>query len=261
MVRRALQREVHRDLDTYLATVAAPVARTKTVRADAEPGEADDEGVVAARRERPEGQKTILCDALQQLGWRAPDAIALPGGNLGNTAAFGKALVELRDLGLIDRLPRLIVVQAAGAAPFARAFAADFAAGSYAPVRAETLATAIRIGDPVSYPRARRAVEQTGGLVTAVSDEAIMEAKAAIDRAGIGCEPASAATLAGLRALVVAGRLPADLSVLGILTGHLLKDSEAVAAYHGAQPPPPGANPPVTIDPTLAAVEALLDAE
>ena len=208
---------------------------------------------------RLEGQKTILCDALQQLGWRTPDAIALPGGNLGNTAAFGKALEELLALGLIDRLPRLIVVQATGAAPFARAFAARFADGSYAPVAAETLATAIRIGDPISYPRARRAIERTGGIVAMVTDEQIMEAKATIDRAGIGCEPASAATLAGLRALVAAGELPADISVLGILTGHLLKDSEAVAAYHSATPPPPGANPPVTIEPTLAAVEALLD--
>jgi threonine synthase len=133
---------------------------------------------------RLEGQKTILFDALQGLGWRVPDAIALPGGNLGNTAAFGKALAELRDLGLIDRLPRLIVVQAAGAAPFARAFAGGFAAGSFASVRAETLATAIRIGDPVSYPRARRAIELTGGLVTTVGDEAIMRAKAMIDAPG-----------------------------------------------------------------------------
>ena len=210
---------------------------------------------------RLEGQKTILCDALQQLDWHVPDVVALPGGNLGNTSAFGKALVELRDLGLIDRLPRLVVVQAAGAAPFARAFAAGFAEGSYAPVAAETVATAIRIGAPVSYPRARRAIEQTDGIVTAVTDAEILEAKAAIDRAGIGCEPASAATLAGVRQLVAAGRLPAGVSVLGILTGHILKDSEAVVNYHGATPPPPGANPPVTIDPTLAAVEALLSDE
>ena len=208
---------------------------------------------------RLEGQKTILFDALQALDWQAPDVIALPGGNLGNTAAFGKALGELLDLGLIDRLPRLVVVQAAGAAPFATAFAGGFAA-PWEPVQAETLATAIRIGDPVSFPRARRAIERTGGLVAAVPDEAIMEAKAAIDRAGIGCEPASAATLAGVRALVAAGTLPPEASVLGILTGHLLKDSEAVAAWHGADPPPPGANPPFTIDPTPEAVKALLRA-
>lgn len=207
---------------------------------------------------RLEGQKTILFDALQALGWRAPDLIVLPGGNLGNTAAFGKALVELRELGMIDRMPRLVVVQAAGAAPFARAFADGFAAGSYQPVRATTLATAIQIGAPVSYQRARRAIEATAGIVTMVSDEEIMEAKAAIDRAGIGCEPASAATLAGLRRLTASGELSAEISALAILTGHLLKDAEAVAAYHGASPAPPGANPPVTIEPTLAAVASLL---
>jgi threonine synthase len=116
------------------------------------------------------------------------------------------------------------------------------------------------IGDPVSFPRARRVIQQTEGIVTAVSDELILQAKAQIDAAGIGCEPASAATLAGLRALVAAGQIPAGASVLGILTGHLMKDSEAVVNYH--QPDPdrirPGANPPITIDPTLDAVKALL---
>ena len=210
---------------------------------------------------RLEGQKTILCDALQALDWRVPDVVVLPGGNLGNVSAFGKALEELHTLGLIDHVPRLVVVQADGAAPFAYAFDHGFVPGSYEPVEAHTIATAIQIGAPVSYPRARRAIEQTNGIVVAVSDEAIMAAKAQIDRVGIGCEPASAATLAGIRALITAGRLPADSSVLAILTGHLLKDSEAVAAYH--QPDPqghrPGANPPITIDPTLEAVRRLLD--
>ncbi|MGN6674197.1 MAG: threonine synthase, partial [Thermomicrobiales bacterium] len=209
---------------------------------------------------RLEGQKTILFDALQGLNWQLPDVIALPGGKLGNTAAIGKALEELFALGLIDRLPRLVTVQAAGAAPFARAFAQGFADGAYQPVQAKTVATAIQIGAPVSYPRARRAIERTNGIVTSVSDEAILRAKAQIDQAGIGCEPASAATLAGVRALVESGDLPAKSSVLGILTGHLLKDSDAIVSYH--QPDPdgmrPGANPPLTIDPTLAAVETIL---
>lgn len=208
---------------------------------------------------RLEGQKTILCDALQALDWQVPDLIVLPGGNLGNTAAFGKALVELRELGVIDHLPRLVVVQAAGAAPFARAFSAGFAAGSYQPVQARTLATAIQIGAPVSYHRARAAIEATAGIVTAVTDEEIMTAKAEIDQAGIGCEPASAATLAGLRKLRRDGVLPAESTALAILTGHLLKDAESVAAYHGAVPAPPGANPPITIEPTMAAVATLLD--
>jgi len=210
---------------------------------------------------RLEGQKTIVLDAIQALDWRVPDVIILPGGNLGNTAAFGKALEEALALGLIDHMPQIVTVQAAGAAPFARAYAAGFAPGSYQPVEAHTVATAIQIGAPVSYPRARRVIQNTEGIVTAVSDAAILAAKAQIDRVGIGCEPASAATLAGLRALVAAGTIPARASVLAILTGHLLKDAEVVAAYH--QPDPhgerPGANPPITIDPTLDAVRALLD--
>ncbi len=210
---------------------------------------------------RLEGQKTIVLDAIQALDWRTPDVIILPGGNLGNTAAFGKALEEALALGLIDQMPQIVTVQAAGAAPFARAYAAGFAPGSYQPVEAHTVATAIQIGAPVSYPRARRVIQNTEGIVTAVSDAAILAAKAQIDRVGIGCEPASAATLAGLRALVAAGTIPAGASVLAILTGHLLKDAEVVAAYH--QPDPhgerPGANPPITIDPTLDAVRSLLD--
>jgi threonine synthase len=209
---------------------------------------------------RLEGQKTILLDALQALDWHVPDVIALPGGNLGNTSAIGKALEEALALGLIDRLPQVVTIQASGAAPFAAAFAQNFAEGSYRPVAAKTVATAIMIGDPVSFPRARRVIQKTEGLVLAVSDEAILAAKAQIDAAGIGCEPASAATLAGLRALVASGHIPANASVLGILTGHLMKDSEAVVNYH--QPDPdgtrPGANPPITIDPTLDAVKALL---
>jgi threonine synthase len=211
---------------------------------------------------RLEGQKTIVFDALQALDWQVPDAIVLPGGNLGNTSAFGKALEEALALGLIDRIPQIITVQASGAAPFARAFAQGFAPDSYQPVAAKTVATAIAIGDPVSYPRARRVIQTTEGIVLAVGDEAILAAKAQIDRAGIGCEPASAATLAGLRALIDDGRLAADASVLAILTGNLMKDAEAIAAYH--QPDPrgerPGANPPITIDATLDAVKALLDA-
>jgi len=210
---------------------------------------------------RLEGQKTIVLDAIQALDWRVPDVIILPGGNLGNTAAFGKALEEALALGLIDHMPQIVTVQAAGAAPFARAYAAGFAPGSYQPVEAHTVATAIQIGAPVSYPRARRVIQNTEGIVTAVSDAAILAAKAQIDRVGIGCEPASAATLAGLRALVAAGTIPAGVSVLAILTGHLLKDAEVVASYH--QPDPlgerPGANPPITIDPTLDAVRSLLD--
>ena len=209
---------------------------------------------------RLEGQKTIAFELLEQLGWAVPDAIALPGGNLGNTAAFGKALVEARRVGLIDRLPRLATVQAAGAAPFARYFAGGWA--DFQAVHAETVATAIKIGNPASTDRARRAIEVTGGVVTTVADDELLEAKAAIDRVGIGCEPASAASLAGVRRLVAEGVIAPDGTVVGLLTGHLLKDVEAVTTYHlgdgGTEGRRDGANRPVSVPATMPALERTL---
>jgi threonine synthase len=174
---------------------------------------------------RVEGQKTIVFELLQQLGWAAPDWIALPAGNLGNTSAFGKALTEARALGLIDRMPRLLAVQAAGAAPFARGFAERFA--TRVTVRAETRATAIRIGDPASWDRAVRAIEATDGVVTSVTDDEIFAAKRVVDECGVGCEPASAASVAGVRALVGRGVIRSHERVVAVLTGHLLKDPGA----------------------------------
>jgi threonine synthase len=174
---------------------------------------------------RLEGQKTIVFELLQQLGWKSPDWIALPAGNLGNTSAFGKALREARALGLIDRVPRLLAVQAAGAAPFAKAFAEGFVTRHR--VRAETRATAIRIGDPASWDRAVAAIRETDGRVVAVSDEEIFAAKAVVDHAGVGCEPASAASIAGVRKLVASGEIASGARVVGVLTGHLLKDPVA----------------------------------
>jgi len=130
-----------------------------------------------------------VLEMLQQRGWEAPDWIVVPAGNLGNTAAFGKALLEARELGLIKRLPRIAAIQAAGANPFYRSFRTAFRERFR--VKAETVATAIRIGDPASFDRAVRAVRATKGVVAAVHDREILEAKAAVDGAGIGCEPAS----------------------------------------------------------------------
>ncbi|MEP6621819.1 MAG: threonine synthase [bacterium] len=171
---------------------------------------------------RIEGQKTIVFEMLQQLDWNAPDWIALPAGNLGNTSAFGKALVEAHEFGLIDRVPRLLAVQAAGAAPFARAFEHQFA--ERLRVRAETRATAIRIGDPASWDRGVRAIQATNGHVASVTDEEIFAAKRVIDECGVGCEPASAASIAGVRALVQGGVIHPNERVVAVLTGHLLKD-------------------------------------
>lgn len=207
---------------------------------------------------RIEGQKTIVLELLEQYGWDAPDWIALPAGNLGNTAAFGKALREAHALGLIDRLPRLLAVQAAGAAPFAQSFREHFATRHR--VEAHTVATAINIGDPASYDRAVRAIRDTNGVVTAVSDDEILDAKAVIDAAGVGCEPASAASVAGVRALARAGVIAPDARVAAVLTGHVLKDPGILARYHQEmEPPPPHANRPIEIDATLSALEGVLD--
>lgn len=199
---------------------------------------------------RIEGQKTIVFDLLQQRRWRAPDWIVLPGGNLGNTAAFGKALEEAVSLGLSDRMPRLAVVQAEGAAPFASSYADRFA--TRLRVAAETVASAIRIGNPASWDRAVRAIRATDGVVLSVPDQEILAAKAAIDRAGVGCEPASAASLAGLRRLRASGTVSAGQSAVAILTGHMLKDPEILlddATRAGIQ----------EIDPTAAALAAAIE--
>ena len=173
---------------------------------------------------RLEGQKTIVFELLQQLGWEPPDWIVLPGGNLGNTAAFGKALREAREAELIARLPRLAVIQAEGAAPFAQSYCDGFA---HRPrVAANTVATAIRIGNPASFDRAVAAIRYTDGVVGTVTDEEILEAKREIDRRGVGCEPASAASLAGVRKLVGQGTIRRDAHVVAVLTGHVLKDPE-----------------------------------
>lgn len=179
---------------------------------------------------RLEGQKTIIFEMMQQLRWQVPDWIVCPGGNLGNSSAFGKGLHELYQLGLIDRMPRLAIIQADGANPLYLSYKRGF--DRLQPVHAETLATAIKIGHPVNYAKAVRAIRWTDGVVEEVSDQEIMDAKALIDRQGIGCEPASACSLAGIRKLVDKGIIRPDETVVGILTGHVLKDADAVIQYH-----------------------------
>jgi threonine synthase len=208
---------------------------------------------------RVEGQKAIMFELLQQRDWEPPDWIVFPAGNLGNTAAFGKALHELKKVGLIARVPRLAAVQARGANPFYRSYAGGFRQREG--VTARTVATAIRIGHPVSYQRAVRSLYWTNGLVTDASDEEIMNAKAQVDGAGIGCEPASAASVAGARRLVQEGVIQPGDSVVAILTGHLLKDPGATVDYHlekldGIESA--HANRPVVIEPTLEAVRQAL---
>jgi threonine synthase len=188
---------------------------------------------------RLEGQKSIIFEIVQQLRWSTPDWIVCPGGNLGNASSFGKALSELYTLGMIDRMPRLAVIQAEGASPLYHSYTPHSEFSSYKrgfdelqPMKAETIASAIKIGNPVNYPKAVRALRQTNGVVEMVSDQEIMDAKALIDRRGIGCEPASACSLAGTRKLVERGIIKPDETVVGILTGHLLKDPDATINYH-----------------------------
>ena len=181
---------------------------------------------------RLEGQKAIAIEMLEQLGWRAPDWIVLPGGNLGNVSAIGKALHELHELGFIERLPRLAVIQAEGASPFYELVASADRSELRPFDNPTTLATAIRIGSPVSWKKALRAISWTGGVVERVSEQEIADAKAIIGSDGIGCEPASAATLAGIRKLIGADRMTPGESVVAVLTGNLMKDPTYTVGYH-----------------------------
>lgn len=179
---------------------------------------------------RLEGQKAIIFEIMQQRRWQVPDWIVCPGGNLGNSSAFGKALRELFAIGLIDRIPHVAIIQAEGANPLYQAYQTGFE--HYEPVHAHTIASAIKIGNPVNYKKAVRTIQWTEGVVEQVSDQEIMDAKAQIDAQGIGCEPASACSLAGVRKLVEMGVIRSDETVVGILTGHLLKDPDATINYH-----------------------------
>ncbi len=213
---------------------------------------------------RIEGQKSIVIEMLDQRDWRAPDWIVLPGGNLGNTAAFGKALRELCELGFLDRMPRLAVIQAAGAAPF---YDLMHDRSAFHPVdHPETLATAIKIGDPVSWPKAEQAVEFSNGVVERATEQEIADAKAQIGLCGIGCEPASAATLAGIRKLTAAGVIDRGADVVAVLTGHLLKDPDYIYRYHTGQLQAPNGeairstfgNQPVVVPNDAEKISALL---
>ncbi|MBK8271352.1 MAG: threonine synthase [Planctomycetes bacterium] len=206
---------------------------------------------------RLEGQKTIMYRVLENLDWGPPDWIVVPGGNLGNASAFGKAFIELHALGLIRRIPRLAVINASGANTLHElvnnrglrwsngAWDDAIIAGhrnerATAGLRAQTVASAIEIADPVNLPKALRSLDAMNGLVTDVTDGAILDEKARIGRTGLGCEPASAASLAGLRKLLVNGQIANDARVVCILTGHALKDPDATVRYHmNAEPSPP----------------------
>jgi threonine synthase len=202
---------------------------------------------------RLEGQKTIMLRLLEALRWEVPDWIVVPGGNLGNVSAFGKAFAELTELGLIQRPPRLAVVNAAGADTFYQLYerhglrwnggrpdevkvAAYFKMLDDSDRRADTLASAIEINRPVNLPKALRSLERCGGVVREVTDQEILDAKAKVGAGGLGCEPASAASVAGALKLVREGVIGPDERVVCILTGHQLKDPTATVGYHTSDP-------------------------
>jgi threonine synthase len=198
---------------------------------------------------RLEGQKTIMFRVLESLGWETPDWIVCPGGNLGNSSAFGKAFHELHELGLIDRIPRLAVINADGADTLYQLVEQrglrwndgqpnmEIASRYYDEMtaqhrRASTIASAIEINRPVNLDKCLRALETCNGVVREVSDQEILDAKAQVGAGGLGCEPASAASVAGARLLVQEGVIAPDERVVCILTGHQLKDPDATVAYH-----------------------------
>ncbi|HYR56078.1 MAG TPA: pyridoxal-phosphate dependent enzyme, partial [Myxococcaceae bacterium] len=204
---------------------------------------------------RIEGQKTIAWELLQDLEWEAPDWIALPAGNLGNTSAIGKALKEAYEAGWIAKVPRLAAIQASTANPFYLSFQQDFAIRPK--VKAETIASAIRIGDPVSFDKAKAAILNTRGVVSQVTDAELLLAKRQIDRDGIGCEPASACSLAGVRKLRELGMIQDGDRVVCVLTGNLLKDPDAVLVpVEGA---PNVEEQVVTVKPDLESVRKVLE--
>jgi threonine synthase len=198
---------------------------------------------------RIEGQKTIVWELLQDLEWNAPDWIVVPAGNLGNTSAFGKALREAFDAGWLTTMPRVASIQANGANPFYRSYRDGFAQRHR--IAAETIASAIRIGDPVSHAKAVAAIQLTNGIVEEVTDEELMLAKREIDEMGIGCEPASATTLAGVKKLRAAGVMKDGERIVCVLTGNLLKDTDAILRNVPSERT-------VEIEATIAAVENAL---
>jgi threonine synthase len=172
---------------------------------------------------RLEGQKTVAFEIMEQLDWNVPDHVIVPGGNLANSSALGKGFLEMQQLGLIRRQPKISIIQAAGANPLVRSMRENGGERLIA-VNAETRATAIRIGNPASWRKAVAVLRQTGGACEDVTEQEIAQAKTELGAQGVGCEPASAASFAGLKKLVRMGFVKPDETAVLVLTGHMLKD-------------------------------------
>jgi len=223
---------------------------------------------------RLEGQKAIMYRIIEALGWQVPDWIVVPGGNLGNSSAFGKAFLELKELGLIERIPRMAIINATGADTLTDLvnnkkllwnegnvdqkiidnYYADLTAKNFSP---HTCASAIEISRPVNLKKCLRAINLCDGVVRAVPDEQIVDAKAVVGMHGLGCEPASAASIAGLKLLRSEGVIQADERVACVLTGHPLKDPNVTVNYHKNKQGP-FSNPPVEAPNDLEAIIKLI---
>ncbi len=214
---------------------------------------------------RLEGQKTPAIEICEQLDWQVPEHLIVPGGNLANGSALGKGFAELKHLGFIDRVPKISVIQAEGANPLFQWF--TNAEKVLHPVTADTRATAIRIGNPASWRKAARVIEATGGWCEQANESEIALAKAQIGAEGIGCEPASAVTLAGLKKLMAQGRVQPGERVVLLLTGHTLKDPEYTIDFHkdllatDMAEAAPYRKPPVVLEADESAVMRALEAE
>ena len=229
---------------------------------------------------RLEGQKTIMYRVLEGLNWEVPDWIVVPGGNLGNSSTFGKAFMELKELGLIDRIPRLAIINAAGANALYELFherglrynngqidqtLIDDYFQSYTTQgrRAQTVASAIEIGRPVNLIKALRSLDVMNGVVRQVTDEQILDAKALVGRYGFGCEPASGATITGLQTLIQDQTISPSDRVVCILTGHALKDTDVTVKYHVGDSSDSSirihANPPVQATADIDTIMKLLE--
>jgi threonine synthase len=180
---------------------------------------------------RLEGQKTPAFEIAEAMDWNVPDHLIVPGGNLGNSSALGKGFREMRELGLIARMPKISVIQAAGANPLVRSLKLSHGA-VLEPMEAQTRATAIRIGNPASWRKSARVIQESGGWCLDVNEAEIAIAKAEIGAEGLGCEPASAVTLAGLKKLHKQGVIRAGETVVLVLTGHTLKDADYTIDFH-----------------------------
>jgi threonine synthase len=216
---------------------------------------------------RLEGQKTLAIELMEQLDWQPPDHIIVPGGNLGNSSAIGKALLEMHKLGLISRLPKLSVIQAEGANALVRTLR-EAGGQRLISMQAETRATAIRIGNPASWKKAVHVLAETDGTCEDVSEAEIAQAKAEIGAEGIGCEPASAVTLAGLKKLLKQRFVKPQESVVLVLTGNVLKDPDFTMDFHRGEmfresAPDPQLEslrrPPIVLDASLDAILRTLE--